>query len=276
MKKKIFHCVYIVCLFMFSLFFFLSLYLMSCLYHNMYNKRINAMMRPIYHRELNNMTVSIEQHNDHHAVPYELLVLHKEKEQIPRQIIDSWRHHHPALTIHTLGDDECKRFLSHHGDTIDLDIFDFLRDGPIKADFFRVVYLYHRGGMYGDADMDVYECVDKYITGAQNGQFVTIRSGILFGYTNPTFIIVRPHHPICLKLWLLYRLFYLHHIPYQYQTYSIVWMMNRLTDYSPQDRPLIELPLVEKHMVLTRFSTIHDKTTRKKIFKNKISSYSRQ
>ena len=76
------------------------------------------------------------------------------------------------------------------------DIFDFLKDGPIKADFWRICALYKYGGIYSDIDIEPLIPLSKFIE--PNVSFVTCsayRRGLLF---NPSFIIA-PKESIILK-----------------------------------------------------------------------------
>ena len=248
------------------------IFIVTLIYNHLYNSAKDYNIQFIYAAKIQE---SPERMDNDYDIPYELLITHRYKTSIPKQIIDSWRKYHPQLLIHIFDNQDCEKYIKQYGNEISLEIFKFLKYGPIKADYFRIFYLYHNGGIYGDADIDVNSCIDEYMILARNNHFVTVQSGNGKDHTNPTLIITGRHNHICHKLLILYHIYYENKIPYHYWRYSVVKMINRLIRYSPNDKDSIVLPFIEKYYWFAKFNTIHDKNTNKKIFKNKISSYHR-
>lgn len=211
------------------------------------------------------------------VLPHEVMMTHSVLHKIPKEVVQSWRRHHPDLRLCLLDDSACQAYIRRHGSDMDLELFAFLQDGPIKADFFRVFYLYHHGGVYADADMQVFATIHDYLAMAQQGKFVTVKAaGLLMAdVSNPTFVVVPRHHVVCQQLLTLYRIFFIKKIAYRYWTYSIVKMINRLVLYTPDIRHHIVLPLYENVPLITAWCSIYDVSTHKRIFKNKVDMYTR-
>lgn len=64
-----------------------------------------------------------------------------------------WEQLNPDYTVNIYDDNECKEFLlSNYGEK-HVKIFDYIPNGSIKADFWRVCILYKLGGVYADVDI---------------------------------------------------------------------------------------------------------------------------
>lgn len=83
----------------------------------------------------------------------------------------NWKKLNPEYEIKLYDDKMCKDFLLKEYSQLHLDIFNFLKDGPIKSDFWRVCVIYKYGGIYADADIqpivplcDYLEDSDDFVT----------------------------------------------------------------------------------------------------------------
>ncbi len=65
---------------------------------------------------------------------------------------NNWKILNPDYEIKLYDNVLCKQFLLEEYGQLYVDIFDYLTDGPIKADFWRVCILYKYGGVYSDID----------------------------------------------------------------------------------------------------------------------------
>jgi GR25 family glycosyltransferase involved in LPS biosynthesis len=65
---------------------------------------------------------------------------------------DNWQKLNPEYDIRSYDNQMCEQFLLDEFGVLHKDIFNFLRDGPIKADFWRICILYKYGGIYSDID----------------------------------------------------------------------------------------------------------------------------
>lgn len=129
-------------------------------------------------------------------IPKVIHMCNKELDAKSIEYSNNWKKLNPDFVIR-LSDQNMKRtFLQNEYPKIYTDIFDFLKDGPIKADFWRVCVLYKHGGIYSDIDIEPLIPLSKFIE--QNIGFVTCsayRDQLLF---NPSFIVA-PKECIILK-----------------------------------------------------------------------------
>jgi hypothetical protein len=82
-----------------------------------------------------------------------------------------WKDLNPEYEIKLYNDDLCKDFLLKEYSQLHHDIFQFIPDGPIKADFWRVCIINKYGGLYVDADINPIVSLNEYIE--NNDDFVT-------------------------------------------------------------------------------------------------------
>ena len=82
---------------------------------------------------------------------------------IPNKIIHNIKNLNPNYTIKFYTNNDCSKFLLEEYSQLYLDIFNFLKDGPIKADFWRICILYKYGGIYIDIDIEFIMSLDDFI-----------------------------------------------------------------------------------------------------------------
>jgi mannosyltransferase OCH1-like enzyme len=104
----------------------------------------------------------------------------------------NWKNLNPEYDIKLYDDELCKTFLLDEYSQLHVDIFNFLKDGPIKADFWRVCIINKYGGLYVDADINPIVPLNKFIE--NDDDFVTcISSSFNENYLplqfNPHFIL---------------------------------------------------------------------------------------
>ena len=80
-----------------------------------------------------------------------------------------------------------------------VDIFNFLKDGPIKADFWRICIIYKYGGMYADIDIQPFVSLETILH--RDTTFLTCISTSYNGIT-PEIKISVPNHYILKKCTL--------------------------------------------------------------------------
>jgi hypothetical protein len=132
----------------------------------------------------------------------------------------NWKKLNPDFTIRLSDESMKKTFLQNEFPKIYADIFDFLEDGPIKADFWRICVLYKHGGVYSDIDIEPLIPLSNFIE--PNVGFVTCsayRQDLQF---NPSFIIA-PKECVIIKNaidWYIKK--YENKEPYNYWGWSIM------------------------------------------------------
>ncbi|MFP3343668.1 glycosyltransferase [Halomonas sp. SIMBA_159] len=87
-------------------------------------------------------------------------------------------------------------FIEQHFDSAWLDSYSKLQIGAAQADFWRLLALYHHGGVYLDIDAHAIWPLGKVVSADLEELYVTTRKGELSNY----FIASRPGNPNVLKL----------------------------------------------------------------------------
>jgi len=106
--------------------------------------------------------------------------------EIIKKYSENWKILNPDYEIKLYDDEMIKTYLLKEFGELYLDIFYYLKDGPIKADFFRLCILYKNGGVYSDIDNFPLVPLSTFIE--KDVDFVTCSSYIHFNF-NPNFII---------------------------------------------------------------------------------------
>ena len=160
-------------------------------------------------------------------IPKIIYMCHKELYYI-KKYSKNWTKLNPKYKIELYDNALCKKFLLNEFSETHSQIFDFIPDGPIKADFWRCCILYKRGGVYIDADIEPLIPLRDYI--ADNVNFVTcissnFNNGMQFvtkTYNmNPHFIMAEKGEKLletCISKYLFY---YKAKIKYDYWKWSI-------------------------------------------------------
>ncbi len=122
-----------------------------------------------------------------------------DKSDIPadvRGVLDGWVEHNPQLD-RTLYDDEAARsFLLKNFDQDTLAVYDLCFHAAMKADYFRIAYLYSVGGLYIDADERCMRPLGSLLAQAADVDLAAVRSGDLMGYLHNYFLGARPKSPV--------------------------------------------------------------------------------
>ena len=141
---------------------------------------------------------------------------------------ENWKKLNPEYEIILYDDEMCKEFILTKFSQKHLDVFNFLKDGPIKADFWRVCILYKLGGLYIDADAEPLVPLRDYID--PTADFVTCSSYCLTKKFNPNFIMAKPGDEIIKCCIDEYMKIYDEKKEYSYWNYSIMTIFNKLLD----------------------------------------------
>ena len=135
------------------------------------------------------------------------------------QSSNEWKVLNPEYEIILYDDEKIKQFLLEEYGKIHLDIFNYLKDGPIKADFWRLCILYKNGGIYSDIDnvplLKISDFLEKDV------DFVTCSSYIHYNF-NPNFIMSNKNNVILQKCIDLYVKKYNRKDKYDYWKWSVM------------------------------------------------------
>lgn len=166
-------------------------------------------------------------------IPKVIYLCHKELNSL-RKSYDHNSLMNPEYKIELYDDTRCKDFLLNEFSKLHCDIFDFLKDGPIKCDFWRLCVLYKYGGVYIDADIELLSPLDSFVEPTvdmcvcviENTDWKkspvhhTIKTDK--SVYNPHLLISIPSNPIIKKCIDKYINLYTDTVPYGYLEYSIV------------------------------------------------------
>ena len=154
-------------------------------------------------------------------IPKIIHLTYKNK-NIPQSVIDKWTEIYPQYDIKIYDNNDCINFLYKEFGQEYVDIFNFIKDGPIKADFWRVCILYKYGGIYSDIDIIPNINVEEILL--PETTFLTCICAFFKNIT-PQIIVSIPEH-IVLKLCIdKYVEFYRTNKKYTYWGWSIMHIM---------------------------------------------------
>ena len=117
---------------------------------------------------------------------------------------------------------DCINFLDSYYGQKYVDIFNYIIDGPIKADFWRVCILYKFGGVYCDIDVEPLVPIDSIIE--PDVHFLTCIS-MTINKMNPHIIISYPNNNILKECINTYINYYDKKLVYRYHDWSIIDVM---------------------------------------------------
>ena len=165
---------------------------------------------------------NIINNNNNDTIPKTIYLCYKHK-QIPNYIIPNWQKLNPNYNIILYDNQDCIDFLNEHYGEEYVTIFNFIKDGPIKADFWRCCILYKYGGVYADIDTKPIMPLDNLIE--TDLELLTVRSCGCESCITPELIICKKNNKLldlCIKTYINYMN---NKKPYSYWDWSIVRIM---------------------------------------------------
>lgn len=102
-----------------------------------------------------------------------------------KEFSDNWKVLNPEYEIQLYDNSMCEKFLLEEYGELYKDIFIFIKDGPIKADFWRICILYKYGGIYSDIDNEPLMSISSFLDSTVD--FMTCSSYWIYNF-NPNFI----------------------------------------------------------------------------------------
>ena len=181
-------------------------------------------------------------------VPNTLMITYKNVDDIPSEILEMWENLNPRLEIKLFGDSDCYNYLLENYNKLKAERFTKLPDGPIKADYFRVHYMFLEGGFYADADIKPIKSIQnircgKRITTIKSNpsSYLNCENLNIDRELNPMFFSCSKKH-IGLEMAVeIYNILF-EKFPYDYWTYSVVKIFTFIYDIYPD---IFFLPMEE-------------------------------
>ena len=124
---------------------------------------------------------------------------HDEPPPASKKIMDTWNETtNPSWTRKLLDDEELVTFMATYYNQTVVDAFKELPLPVMKADFFRMAVMYHKGGVYADVDVECKKPIESWSNGAID------RCEVVLGMENDHHICnwgfaSRRHHPLFKK-----------------------------------------------------------------------------
>jgi len=158
------------------------------------------------------------------TIPKRIYLCYKTK-NIPDYILPNWLKLNPDYEIKLYDNTDCIQFLKEYYNQHHVDIFNYILDGPIKADFWRVCILYKMGGIYCDIDIEPLISFNKFV---DSDIILLTATSINKNELNPQIIITPTNNPILEKCINTYLDYFNKNKPYQYWDWSIVHIMTKI------------------------------------------------
>jgi mannosyltransferase OCH1-like enzyme len=157
-------------------------------------------------------------------VPNVIYICNKTIDDTIKIYSQRWKILNPEYEVKLYDDEQCKDFLLKEYSQLHLDIFNFLEDGQIKADFWRVCILNKYGGLYIDANIKPILVFNKFIendTDLVAGISCNFITNCLVYNFNPQFILCNKNNIFLYNCIDMYITQYNNKIPYHYLTWSV-------------------------------------------------------
>ena len=155
-------------------------------------------------------------------IPRVIYQCYKDK-NVPPIVKGRWLKLNPDFEYHLYDNEDCYQFLLDHYGARHAKLFKFIKDGPIKSDFWRVCILYKYGGVYADIDIIPEVPIDEIVY-SDTTLYTCISDPNLHLLLNPHFIAVEPNNPLILECINIYMKDKIHR-KYNYHMFSITHIM---------------------------------------------------
>ncbi len=112
------------------------------------------------------------------------------------EVMDSWRRMHPHAGYTVFDERAAQDFLDQHYGSEVVETFKLCHHAAMKADYFRIAFLYQAGGVYVDADELCLQPINDILAAAEHVEIIATLSGDVPGYLHNWFLGARPHSPV--------------------------------------------------------------------------------
>lgn len=131
-----------------------------------------------------------------------------------------WKKLNPEYDIKLFDNAMCEKFLLEEFGEVHRKVFNFVSDGPIKADFWRICILYKYGGVYSDIDNEPFVPIKDFLDPSVS--LLTCSTYMKDMAFNPNFIIAHKKCEILKRCIDWYLIKYIKNHRYEYWEWSIM------------------------------------------------------
>jgi mannosyltransferase OCH1-like enzyme len=153
---------------------------------------------------------------DINKVPKIVYLCYKTKD-VPSSVIKSWKNLNPDYKIKLYDNQDCENFLLKNYGQKYVDIFNYIKDGPVKGCFFRICIINKNGGVYSDIDVKPVLPIKNFI---EKGITFSTCNSMYPRMLNPQFIYSLPNHPVLNRCLQIYEKKYDNKDAYEYWSWS--------------------------------------------------------
>ncbi len=107
-------------------------------------------------------------------------------------VMESWKKAHPYIQHVVFDEKGARLFLADHCGAEAAETFDLCHHPAMKADYFRVAFLYKAGGIYVDADELCLQPMHDVVRASDDTEIIATLSGDVPGYLHNWFLGARP------------------------------------------------------------------------------------
>ena len=158
-------------------------------------------------------------------IPKDIYICYKNLEEL-KEYSSIWKKLNPEYTLHLYDDQMCIEFLEKNYSRLHAEIFKYIPEGPIKADFWRICILYRYGGLYVDADIEPIIPLRDFID--DTADFISSYCFCYNNMVNPQFLMSYSGDLILGRCINTYIKYYNEEKPYGYWDWSIVFIMKNI------------------------------------------------
>ena len=164
------------------------------------------------------------------SVPRSIILTYSSSTASSDRRVFLWRELNPGFSVDFYDDERCLSFLLRVYGPYVAHIFSWIPDGPIKSDFFRVHYLFSRGGVYCDLDAVPVSSLSTFFHfGTSSSRPVLVTSSSRHGgQLNPMFLMSSRGHPTLGAAVSVYRSLFVSGVGYSYWSWSVVHVLSSL------------------------------------------------
>ena len=237
------------------------------------NKNNNKNIAVNQEVKLNNEPQNIDSNND---IPKDIYMCNHKIGTNEKIMALKWKKLNPDYKIHLYSDFACAEFITKHFSREYIKCFLKLKDGPIRADFWRLCILYKNGGVYSDIDNLPYVAINSFKE--KDIDLLTCIADHESLVYNPNLIIVKKNNPLIKEVldWYINRI---KKVPYSYWSYSIMVAFSyiiKIHNFKKKEgvynykNNRIQLLSENKHSDMYKFTNLYKK---KQIFKNRVKGW---
>lgn len=209
-------------------------------------------------------------------IPKEIYFCHKTK-CLMKNYPYNWKKLNDSFNINLFDDKSCSKFLKDNFGKKFVDIFNFLKNGAIKADFWRICILFKNGGFYCDVDNEPLVPINDFLE--KNIDFITCCSFSPKFKFNPNFIGSTKYNPILKECIDWYIEKYDKKIPFEFWEYSIMTAFNEILElkyfkkkYGIYQKDNLLVQIIEEHLGKNHYDA-HNIYKNKRIFNNRYQEW---